>query len=66
MKNYQQDLGRSLKSIEKYSNLNIKNRFKDFPKIATEQLHKLNTTPMQDPSALAKILNMKNSTRSPK
>ena len=59
MKNYQQDLGRSLKSIEKHSSLNVKNWFKDFPKIATEQLYKLNTIPLQDPSALAKILSMK-------
>jgi len=60
MKNYQQDLGRSLKSIEKQSNLNIKNWFKDFPKIATEQLHKLNTAPLQDPNVLAKVLSLKN------
>jgi hypothetical protein len=60
MKDYQSDLRRALKSIENYSNKNIKNWFKDFPKIASEQLHKLNTAPLQDPSVLAKIFSLKN------
>ena len=58
MKNYQSDLRRTLKSIDKDSNLSIKNWFKDFPQIATEQLHKLNTAPLQDPNVLAKLLHM--------
>ena len=60
MKNYQSDLWRTLRLIYKYSNKNIKNWFKDFPKIATEQLHKLNTAPLQDPNVLAKLFSLKN------
>lgn len=59
MKNYQSDLWRSLKAVDKYSKKNVKNWFKDFPAIATEQLHKLNTASLQDPILLAKLLCMK-------
>ena len=59
MKNYQSDLWRTLKSLDKCSNQNIKNWFRDFPAIATEELNKLNTAPLQDPIVLAKILSMK-------
>ena len=59
MKNYHRDLWHSLKSIDQYSKKNVKNWFNDFPKIATEQLHKLNTASLQDPNVLAKILSIK-------